>query len=1254
LFASLIVTFACKHNQDNKKPEPANKEMVKITIQKGEHVASVKTEEFQLEKGAMLGRSEILQKVAPTFESGFEFDKFCVNNQKGSVILDNPKYKFSKDRTLFIVARAKSTELCLNSLSIDTRQMTLTDSINAGSTPKEKVPVDVTFSPSDAQIEFAPRLDSENNWVLQNGENTLTIKVKKESQEKTYTVKLIRDENASGGPALLELSIGKQKREGSKIQEKMGFAVPQDQTRLSFLVVAKANDAQAEIIYDPPLENGNIVFQEKEPEKNFTVTVDRNGEAVAYQVKVLKMTNAGFYAGSKNGVIDISEDDQNKVAAGEKGLSFTIHEPLVIELSALAAKYKSCKINGKEVETNKYSEYVVSGVQEIMALQKGEEKDINIKIEAVGGTQKEDGTFEEDPSYTFEEEFSFHVKRSNETADIPIYNFLVGKKEFLYGHPEFFPEMFGDRRAEIESGEPAKIKVTSFLEIESATIGGNVATVTKTKYNKTEVDFWEVEGTVTGFESNPKDVDFILIPKDKENYGTTTLQLKMKYKEPPKVELAYYEINNTTMYSVPAAFKEGLAKGTEPTIKVKGNAINIKMATSAKVEKVKVNDQDLAQNVLKEVTVQGIGKVYSFNHSIVLSGKTKIKIELFPHEKGEYSKNELVFYAEGSSAKEEMKPYFLSIGKHTNFSKSFKEKIAKAGTDASFAVKEDKAELVINLKGYDAEFLCKEVTINNNKVEKEVIGIDHYYYPVYQVKKEITGLTTEGKDITIVFKGQDNIAEDVTWKFKLKSGGTNPSLPMSEVDKFIINGYGNKAGFGVDYLFSSDFLSTLTDEEKPLFEFHGRTANVSVDTFGDKIKNVSFKIDSETPEFIEMKKEKAEDLIKVAKHSFILNDENEHEVEVVVYPTDEVATEYSELKYTFKLKSLGAKPAPNYVFGIDGDPKAKENGYRATLPQEIVTILVQQDQKCDMEKVEIGVEGSPLENYKIEEIRTKSSTSYQASATFILEETEKTYVIKVTPIDKQKYDTVLYKFHLTGKKQSQDNAEFLTDQFGHPRVKTPWTCKDPSLKTDFYNDYGVEKIKIIAQTKSPRAKVKYQFVNAVTNQPIPGTEGSLTSDGKGKHISDEITLYADKSTKVKAWVISENNTTDDTTGVWYRSFNEVPVFWSPKAQPTGDEIAANKAYDKIEVRKTDVEAGIINLAIIVWNENEGHAVLSDGLGAGHTPFVKVGQLPNKKQEMWHGIVNVSSMQVGQTKDIFIKINKDNVECINHKITIVMK
>lgn len=1254
LFATLFASFACKQHTEQQK------KMLDITIKKDLNVESVMPDSFKIEKNSILGRSDILSKLKIKFKDGFECGKIYKNNESGYVITDAPKFKFSENTTLFIQSQAKSATPILTSLSIDGRQIAISDTIDAGKTQKYKVPVDVTCSPNDATIEFTT-LDAEKNWILQKGENTLTIKVKKETLEKTYTVKIVQDENASSSISLTELSIGRCKKEGIKIKEKMGFAVPFSSSELSFSVVAKANVEGATITYEPELDDGKLVFANNNPPtddnfiKNFTITVEKNGEIASYEVKVCKVTQALIYAGANNGIDSISEADQNRILTGEKGLSFTVYEPLQLQFATNVAKYKSFKINDVEVDKNVQPDNFISSVLQVVTLSKGEKKDINIKIDAVAikwDNSSPDG-YVEDENFTFEEEFNFSVTRSHEAADVPVYSLYVTGKDILYQNPQMLAKISGNNRGEVETGEPCTIKVVSYQEIEAAKIDGHDANVTKKQTNG--VDFWEVMQTnITGFASTPKDVDIELTPKDKENYKVTTLHLKLKYKEPPKITLQYYEINGTTMYSLPESFKQGLVNGTKPTLKVEGNAVNLKIATGERLEKAKVNDQEVPATEMKEVTTYGGAKMWSFNHSVTLNGATakEIKIELIPENKGLYSTNTLVFKALGTTEKEKINPTFVEIAGHTNITSTFIKKLTET-IPPDFFVKGNKAKLVIGLKGYEGEFLCDKVMINGAEVEKEMISQDQYFYPTFQVKKDIEGIDATGKDVTIVFKGKNGVADDITWKLKLKSGGDAPRLPRSDIERFMINNYGDKQGFNAFYLFQDGFSEGLIDDDvTPLFEFYGNKAKVRLETFNtaNRIKNVSFKIDGGSVETVELKNDNG---VMTAEREFTLNDRNEHSVEVLVNPTDEALANYSPLKYTFKLKSLDDKPSPNYIFAVDSQVRA--SGYKETLKKEIVNLVVQLDGKDDvMEKVEIGEKDGVLQSCKITKHQNELASYYSAGMDILLAQTEKVYIIKVTPKDKAKYATVECKFYLTGTKIDDDNAEFMLNDKHKPQVSTFLTWKDEILKSRYYNDYGVAKIKLIAKTKSPRAKVKYQFIDAVTNVAIDGTTYDLTSDNKGNHVSQEISLYEDKCTKVKVWVVSKNGTTDDVSGVWYREFNEVPTFWSAEAAPTGEELAKNKVYDKIEVNKADVKAGKIHLAIIVWNENEGHSVLSDGLGTGCVPFKKIAQLPNKKQEMWQGSVDVSSMNAGESKDVYIKIDKKGILCINHKITIKIK
>ena len=81
----------------------------------------------------------------------------------------------------------------LTELKIDSAIKTISASINVGQTKKDKVLVEVKFSPINANIVYEPSLES-GFWKLSLGQNKLKITLKKGSETKEYNVRIERIE----------------------------------------------------------------------------------------------------------------------------------------------------------------------------------------------------------------------------------------------------------------------------------------------------------------------------------------------------------------------------------------------------------------------------------------------------------------------------------------------------------------------------------------------------------------------------------------------------------------------------------------------------------------------------------------------------------------------------------------------------------------------------------------------------------------------------------------------------------------------------------------------------------------------------------------------------------------------------------------------------------------------------------------------------------------------------------------------------
>lgn len=1250
LIATLISLIFASCKQPSNKSDDPKPDNITVTVEKGEHVKSVTPSSFQLAKGTTLGATELRKKLRVEFEADYEFSKICLNNASGKEITDAKKYKFDANSTICIVSQKVSASPVLISLKIDEVDVRpINDVMDVGTSQKEKVLVETIYSPNDASIEFDPALDSDNNWTLTEGANTLKIKVKKGTDEKTYTVALKKMD--AGIPVLSRLTVAGQTMEGGKLDsnKKLAFAVPDKTTEVP--VEAITNTEGATIEFEPQLTDGKLTLNASSHATEFKVIVKKGAAKTEYTVFAKKTVQALLITGGKKMGIDSKPADEDvvKILNHEKNVNITVAGNVLEIISATTKMgWKSFKVNGQEVTPFNFQGFnSICFTKVPLASEKGQSIDVKIEIETreFDTATKKPKDDDDAPIY---EEFNFKVTRQEGEegkVDVPAHQLIVGGKNVINRLVDFVALCSGPR-PEYETGNPAIIEVRAEAEFKEAIIDGKPSSVMSKKdpYGET---YWYAQNTID-VSSGEKEIDVVIKPKDNdvETYNVTTWKFKLKFKTPKPIKVDY-EINGQGKYSLPSAFILAVEKGNKPYIKVKGKAVNLKISADAELENIKINDATTINGSEMQIVPGLFGsKSYVATHSIPLEGgKKDIKIEVNPKDKGAASKKVIQFEAEGDNILETINPVFEKIGADENLPKEdFLDKLAD-NSEPTYEVFGSVAKFVISISEYEKKFLCEKVEIDGTEVELE--KVENFIADVYKIEKDIAVEENTPKSVKVEFIGKNNVAQTLTWKFKLKGGGKKPTIPQSEIRIFKINEFGTR---GIP--FNQAFLDHLTDDTKPMFDFYGTEAKVTLGTYEDElINNVEFKLDGTLKETVIPT---TQGYSKQASYTYTLSDTNEHVVEIIINPKSE---QYDSLKYSFKLQSLDSKKAPSYIFGIDKIIRAR--GYKATLKAENATLLAQiTSDTAVMEKVEIGEAGQQLEECTITNFQGSKGKVWSADKDVTLTpNVEKIFVIRITPKDTATYPVVECKYYLTGTTVPNNNAEFVFNANKKPIVFTKNTWKAGLEGNKYIDDYGAEKVTLIARTVSPRANVKWQFVNPLDDTPIAGKNGDFVSNNKGTHTAQDIELYVDKPTKVKAWVIAEDgHTIDNEKGGWTFTYNNVPLWWSYDKDETADGFKT-AAYDTIEIKKNDVKDGKIAILVAPWNSDDGYSVDNTGLPSEQAPFENKGAFGDF-QTYYKTIIDVSKMiaepPTQDKVEVLLKMNKKGIPCLTYKITVKVK
>ena len=1217
-----LVFASCKQPSSD-----SGTENVTVTVKKDAHVTKA-PDSFTLAKGSKLGFKALKDKMELEFTPTWLLAKITLNDASGTEITNTNPYTFNADTTIYISSRKEGTgeKLELTELKVAGKSVTIQDVMEAGKTREAKVLIEAKAKPGDAEIVYEPELVN-SYWVLDVGKKSLKIKVKNGSDSKTYTLNIER--TASDVVLLKKLTIGESSKEGAEITEEMVFTVPQNTTEVE--VKAETDPADATVVFSPALVNEKLQLSGNET--SLTITVGTAPKVSTYTVNVKKLAAGGdfvdtlfIYGGMKQGVsADVEKEQIDKVLNGED-VVLEVAGPKATILAASKVKtWKTFKINGVAFESFPYSTYTSVSLAELKLPAKGETMDLKIEV-----------ADENDVA-----QLNFKIKRTDETVDVPVTKLIIRDKNVLTTQTRV---ALHTGKPEFDGAEPSRIGIESDENaLKSVTINSTPFTTVVEKTDPNNNPFWSIEGTVEGVSPSGKDVILVVEPTDTEAYHSITWNLHLKYKAAGKMRVDY-EINGKNAYKLPLEFIQGIKTGTNPLIELEAKFLNIKLTCAGKIANVKINEETIQGDKLAAV-----GTSYVLTHSVPIDATEKqIDIEVTPADLGVYSTVVYKFKAKGDGTVEKISPTFEEISGDKNLPKAtFLDKLE--GTDKPlYKTAKETADIVIDMKGYDYDFLCKEVKINGEKTEVKIFK--GFYSNFYKIKKSIPVDVSTPTDVKIEFIAKESLSENLTWQFQVQGGGEKPSLPKSLVSIFKINGVG-----GYSNPLPKELTDHLTDGTKPVHKFDGKKALVEVGSYNDTlIEKVVFKLDGEQKHEMEPVEN---NFAHTAKYEFEISDTNAHDVELIIKPKDK---KYADLVYTFKLEWSGKKAPLPVLFGVNG--AVQKDGYKATLPAETANLLVQT--KADvMLEVKIGEDGNEETCQIITFTATDNSTVWQAQKNVSLVDSngdavEKTFAIKVKPKDATTYEETVCKYTLKGTKIAEDNAEFVwtTGQYAAPKVlsNVEWM---PGLENNEYiDDYGAKAVTLEAHTVSSKAKVKYQIVD-MNDQPITGYNATDLTNTNGVHRSEKITLFTDKPTRIKAWVIAANgSTTNDSKGLWKMTYNPVPLVWSYEDRPNGGDYIT-KAYDLIEIEKAKITdpAKKIYLVFIPWKEADGYTVVNDSLPAEQTAFVKLGPIGNL-QEYYKTSIDVTKLIDGSATELkaTLKMKKSGKDCLTYDVKIKVK
>ena len=553
----------------------------------------------------------------------------------------------------------------------------------------------------------------------------------------------------------------------------------------------------------------------------------------------------------------------------------------------------------------------------------------------------------------------------------------------------------------------------------------------------------------------------------------------------------------------------------------------------------------------------------------------------------------------------------------------------------------------------------------DNNAGETVAAITEGRYTYIPYQYQITDLSEHNIEIIVHPKNSAEY-EDLTLKFRLKRTGKKIKIPARPFS-FQINGLpSNKM--------PKDVKEHLTDGTAPIYEINGFDVVPNVASFDEPvanmIKHVRFTFEGEAPREVTFQKVQAGFFDSwQANTSFIMAEAKKpYSLKVELIPNDDAL--YEPLVYTLKMQSSGVAIDMPLAFGVD--MKLQKDGAVLKLNAENALVLVQA--KSDiMKSVTItikDVDSSPVD-CEVKPLQdAKGVPFWQASRDVNLLDgdatPERTIIIKVEPNDPKKYLPATRTYKITGTKIAKNNAKFVIEK-RQPKVYAKVEYK-AGAEGQYLDDYGVTSIKFTGvYTESAKATVRYAVISPTGDMidfptgTTPTEKYKVMSNNKGVHTTDAITLFTDKPTKLKVWVVAEDgNTTDDTNGLYIINLNPISLKWSYQAKDKANakfEDFENDAYDEIEIKKSQIQDTDkhIYIAVRVWDDDKGGFKVKDTEGQG--AFEKLTQTDDEKDNLKQTYMlkfDVSKLKDGQENELAFKCNMWDKDLTKDCFTYIVK
>jgi len=1161
IVAILVVALAsssCKHDKGGDKPM-GKTEFVNLTFKYDAGVKKTEPSNIDVEKGRALKLSELKNKVKIEYNAEYEFDKFLAGGKDGIEIKDDGAYKPIVNTEIYVVSKKKSSN-------------------------PDPQPCDVALT----SIKIGPN-----------------------------------EKNSKG---IVPEDIGT-----------IEIPVPTKFDGVEYDVVTTTSIEGATVTWDPPLENNKIRFEKIETEQDFskeyTITVSKGGEKRVYAVDVRMMIHGAGFFGARVKGRDTSADLATiiKILNHEENVDLRLagHEALIV-FTSKTDEWKTVLLNGKDAKID-ISGYKGTCSKFIPLSTAGEA--IPIKVQVSNSEWDEEKNDFAEPWLAIEE-FNFTITPSVDLADAFIEEVIVNDTSIAdeKTNPDAFAVLFeeDEELAEFDSGKKANVAVVLSKKVKSVKINDIIL-------NENQLEEIKNKGVIIGYRAKaenipvnedgqtPTKITIVVSPKAEDaRYGDTTMKFNLVYKMPPKLYPNSFEINEKDWLDLPKDFKDAVKEGKSPLYVIDSNRLNMKFIFSEKPKevKIKIGNVETSSTEVKEIKSTYTTKYEVQVSGIVNSSEQEVTLIFYPDNEGAFSNGEWKFKIKGSDTNPKVKPIFKRIGKEENLPKeTFLDKLESSG--AEFAVHGDKAEIFITLSDYEKNFLLDKILIDGvQPTDQEFSVYKGSYISLWNLKKTIEGLTSEGKDVVIKFEGKSGVADTLEWKFKLKSGGEKPKIPRSKI-RLVVGRYGT-----LGFPFPVEFLEGLDNNTVPKIEIYGKDVKLTFTTLVKEcLQKASFKIDDKDEHEIDATETTYSKKIEYTFEG--VSKEVEHTIIARIFSKSE---DYSPLEYKFKVKVLDDLPEPfSYIYAIDG--KLKSRGYKGTLDKDFATLHFQTKQNI-VKEVRMGKKDSLEEDDKVElkEGKDKYGKSFwYASKDIDLDTTDfEKWKIEVISNDESKYPKVTCSYELKGAPVSDANLAF--EKTGDkPKVYAKMT-RHQGMESQFTDEYGVTKVDFTAFTMSRKTKVKGIRVHKITGDDMAGDNAvDFASTDISREHTGTLQAYDDKPTIMKLWTTSQDESVkDDISGVFSININPVPLLWSYK-KPT-DTSTGEVAYDVIEVRKKKIKNNKVYMIFAPWKEDYGYKVELEQVEEKQEKFEKIGNL-GQHQTMYRTSLDVTNMEADTEKSI---------------------